>query len=563
MIPNVVKGDRMAGLIVYLASPGRSNEHTEPHLVAGDPAMMAWHDDNELDRDAALRIAKHLDRPKRAFDVEVSGGHVWHCSLSIAADEGRLDDDTWRQIAERFVEKMGFDTQQGTKAPTRWVAIHHGQSVKGNDHIHLAVNLVREDGTKANTHRDWVNAQKASREIEREFGLRVLDGSTRGRSGIGFHPAELEAEARRRARGRFEQARRKGSEKRTWASLTKDERAGLIDAVKRTEQPRFALARTVRGCATAAADEAEFVRRLRRAGVLVRPRYAEGAVDVITGYSVAHRPQFGERPMWYGGGSLAHDLKLPRLREEWPDTAEGATAAAAEWNAAKRGRRPVAPGREAHEFDPEVWTQISTDLDRLRAQLRAVPLDDREAWARVARQTSGAFAAWSTRVEPTPGPLAATADALARSAHLRERPLRPIPAGMVSASGAAMLLAAGAKGGRGAVAQAVMLRQLAGLSKAVFDAHRADQDARRAAAIERAMRRDLAQVSARLPDPGPVGLPDTKATAALRVAQQAQGARAKPMGSPVPARLEPHRPDVAATHARRPAGRDERPGMDR
>lgn len=47
MIPNVVRGDRMGGLMVYLAGPGRQNEHTEPHLVAGDPAMMAWHDDDD------------------------------------------------------------------------------------------------------------------------------------------------------------------------------------------------------------------------------------------------------------------------------------------------------------------------------------------------------------------------------------------------------------------------------------------------------------------------------------------------------------------------------------
>ena len=54
MIPNITRGRRIAGLLVYLAGPGRANEHTEPHLVAGDSAIMAWHDDAELNRDAAL-----------------------------------------------------------------------------------------------------------------------------------------------------------------------------------------------------------------------------------------------------------------------------------------------------------------------------------------------------------------------------------------------------------------------------------------------------------------------------------------------------------------------------
>jgi hypothetical protein len=41
-------------------------------------------------------------------------------------------------------------------------------------------------------------------------------------------------------------------------------------------------------------DEAEFVRRSCQEGLLVRPRYAAGRTDVITGYSVAERPRMGE-----------------------------------------------------------------------------------------------------------------------------------------------------------------------------------------------------------------------------------------------------------------------------
>jgi hypothetical protein len=297
--------------------------------------------------------------------------------------------------------------------------------------------------------------------------------------------------------------------------------------------------------------------------VLVRARYAEGRQDVITGYSVAAKPEPGERPIWYGGGHLARDLTLPRLRAEWPDTAEGAMSAAAEWTAAKRGRRPVSPGREMREPDPALWREVGADLERLREQLRSVPIEDRDTWARVARQTSGAFAAWSARVEETPGPLAATSDALARTAELRRRPVRPERAPKASASGAAMLLISAAKGGRGAVAQAVMLRQLANLAKAIYDMHRADQDARRAAQIERAIRGDLATVSARLPDPGPVGHPDTKAAEVVRTARQAQGGPQRTPGSPVPNRIEPQRPRTATAAGRYGPGAERDHGVER
>ena len=40
-MPNITRGGRMTGLLVYLAGPGRNNEHSNPHLVAGDAAIMA------------------------------------------------------------------------------------------------------------------------------------------------------------------------------------------------------------------------------------------------------------------------------------------------------------------------------------------------------------------------------------------------------------------------------------------------------------------------------------------------------------------------------------------
>lgn len=558
MIPNVVRGDRMGGLMVYLCGPGRSNEHTEPHLVAGDPAMLAWHDEAELSRESALAIARHLDRPRTAFDVEVVGGHVWHCSLSLRAEEGQLTDQKWAELADAFIAKMGFDDAEGTKAPTRWVAVRHGLSKAGNDHLHLVVNLVREDGTRASIHLDHVRAQKACRELEVEHGLQGVDGADRGRASRGYDPAEREADARRRARGRFEAARRAGKETRSWSTLSKPERDGLVEAQRRADQPRWALARTVRACATASADEAEFVRRMRRQGLLVRGRFADGTHDVITGYSVAAAPEKGERPIWYGGGHLARDLALPRLRAEWPDTPEGATQAAAEWTAARRGRRPVAPGREIREPDPALWREVEAELGQLRDQLRSIPIDDRETWAQVARETAGAFAAWSVRVEASPGPLAATADALARSAEVRRAPTKGQRVPRASAAGAALLLISVAQGGRGAVGQAVLLRQLANLAKALYDMHRADQDLRRASHIERAIRGELATVAARLPDPGPAG--PGRGVDAVRTAQQAQHGPQRPPGSPLPARLQPApRPSSAAA----PRSGSERGGIDR
>lgn len=572
MMPNVVRGHRIAGLMTYLVGPGRHNEHTEPHLVAGDGALMAWYDDNELGRDSALAIARHLDKPRAAYGVEVKGGHVWHCSLSLRADEGTLTDGDWGKIARDFIAAMEFDDNQGTKAPCRWVAVRHGLSTNGNDHIHIAVNLVREDGTKASVHNDFRRAQAAARALETKYGLEELESVRAERATRGYHPAEREAQARARARAKYERARTKmDAGTPPWERLDGMERQARIAAELRTDQPRYLLSLKVRGCATASRSEAEFVRRLRREGLLVRPRYADGRTDVITGYSVAARPEAGERPIWYGGGQLGRDLSLPRLRDGWEDTPTGAMDAAAEWNAAKRGRRVVAPGREATEPRPRQWVEQQERLSKLVDRLSEVPVEDRDTWATVARQTAGALAAWSNATEETPGDLAAAAEALSRSAQTYRRTVRPEKARTIAISGAAMLLASAARGGQGTVAQAVMLRQLIRLSERVADAAVAARDARQARLISEDVRARLDRVGAALPKPPsertqpegrtatvtierPVEPPklDPAAERARRLMDAGQAKPATAATSPVPNTIEPARRRHAA-----------RPGADR
>ncbi|MGP5288288.1 relaxase/mobilization nuclease domain-containing protein [Glutamicibacter arilaitensis] len=569
MMPNIVRGDRMAGLMTYLAGPGRSNEHTEPHLVAGDPAMMAWHDDAELSRDSALAIARHLDRPRKAYEVEVNGGHVWHCSLSLRADEGALSDEKWNEIANDFVKAMGFDDNEGTKAPCRWVAVHHGVSKNGNDHIHLAVNLVREDGTKASIHNDFRRAQAAARALEVEHGLEPLESAQAQRATRGYDPAERETQARSRARAKYERTRAKqGTKSPSWENLSGADRKAHIAAELRTDQPRFLLSLKVRAASTASNSEAEFVRRMRRDGLLVRARFADGRTDVVTGYSVAERPEAGERPIWYGGGHLGRDLTLPRLRDGWPDTPTGATEAAAEWNAARRGRRVVAPGREAHEPNPELWDQRNAELRELVDRLRAVPVDDRDTWATVARQTSGALAAWSNATESTPGDLAAAAEALSRSAQTYERTVSPQKAGTVALSGAAMLLASAAHGGQGTVAQAAIVRQLLRLTQAVHDACVAGKQARQAKLLAEDTRARLVRVRDAMPQvpttakgnggaTATIERPrtlDPEAQAMLDRLHAGQGKPASAAASPIPNKIEP-----AKTHQTTKPGTDRGP----
>ncbi|MBE0011553.1 relaxase [Arthrobacter sp. AET 35A] len=519
MIPNVTRGDRMTGLMVYLAGPGRSNEHVEPHLVAGSAPIMAWHSDSELNRDAAVAIGHELDQAKRVLDLDIPGGHVWHCSLSIRAEEGDLSDEKWSEIAHEFMDEMGF-TEASGKPPVSWVAVRHGHSTAGNDHVHIAASMVREDGTKWSPHNDFRKSQQACRTLEKTHGLEQLSTVHTSK---GIKPGEREAAARR----------------------------GYA------EPERHSLARKVRGCAVASQDEAEFVRRMRRTGALIRPRFAAGRDDVITGYRVAERPVNGQAPIWYSGTRLASDLTLPKLRSGWEDSPQAAGEAVQEWTAASRGRRVVNTGRELNEPDPQLWQRYSDELSELNKSLASVSVEDHGTWAQVARETSGAFAAWSNSVEAAPGPLAATADRLSKTAQLREYPVRPQRTVGPSAIGAAKILLTATSGNQKA-SQALMLVQLANLAKSIHDMHKAAGDVRAAQQINTVVRQRLSVVAGVLNEKPtattqtrPAGTKyaptvDAETAAAVALAARDHGAP-RTGGSVVPPKIEPARKSTLAT----------------
>jgi hypothetical protein len=42
VIDRIKKGSNVAGLLYYLYSPGKSDEHTDPHLIAGWRGDLPW-----------------------------------------------------------------------------------------------------------------------------------------------------------------------------------------------------------------------------------------------------------------------------------------------------------------------------------------------------------------------------------------------------------------------------------------------------------------------------------------------------------------------------------------
>ncbi len=99
---------------------------------------------------------------------------VWHVSLSLPPQDGRLPGEVWANIAVRYLKAMGFANNQ-------YVAIRHWDTP--HDHVHIIANRVNLATFKAvNCWQDAVRSQKILRQIEWDYRLtRVADSAKVGR----------------------------------------------------------------------------------------------------------------------------------------------------------------------------------------------------------------------------------------------------------------------------------------------------------------------------------------------------------------------------------------------
>ena len=463
MIPNIVTGGDTGGLMRYLVGPGRANEHENPHVIAGSRDIVRkWGDWETISVSQADELATRLDAymhetgtfptgKARRFNPatgavewngEIEANHVWHCSLSLSPEEAALGDEVWGRIASDFMSEMGFSGTDG-KAPCRWVAIHHGSAKNGGDHIHIAATIVREDGTKWSPWYDQRRAQKACNVLEHRYGLLVV-------------------ESREHARGsRCDSAAAQNAAKRAGTSRT----------------DRAVLEERLRAAATAAASEADFVRRARRLGVRLHPRFASGRIDIVVGYSAALRTENGQQTRWWGGGRIARDLTLTQLRTRWQDTPSSALEAVEAWKGHYPKRAP---------YDGPLWQDRLRALEHFRTHLDRLSPTDHVGLANAAADIAGLLHAQAITARTTGGRdmLERAAVQVGRCAQLKTRPAdkRLVDVGARMASDLALSIAAATNPRMAAIALA---HATVDLVHTIAELHEAAGQAATAAAIER------------------------------------------------------------------------------
>jgi hypothetical protein len=350
------RGERVEPLIYYLFGPGRREEHTDPHIVAGwrHPADLepSLRPDGKRD---FTKLTGLLLQPQASLGKRAYTRPVWHCSMRAAPGDRMLSDDEWAAIAHDVMHRTGLSPYGQEDQAVRWVAVRHGE-----DHIHLVAMLACQDGGKPSLSWERYKVRAACLAAEQRYGLRSTA------------PADRTA-ARRPTRAENEKAARRGLD----------------------EAPRLTLRRQVATAAASANSEHEFFARLDQAAVLVRKRFSVSNPSQVTGYSVALPGDTAKDggPVWYGGGKLAPDLSWPKLRQRWNPhraTRGRVPLTAEEWNAVWEHATRVAADAAA-QIRNLAWTDPAAAADAAWATSDTLHVAAAMLGSRILRQAADAY----------------------------------------------------------------------------------------------------------------------------------------------------------------------------
>jgi len=477
VITKMQRGTRTRGLVEYLFGPGRAEEHTNQRIVAAWDE--AWQGITHPDGVQRALLAAEVDAPVHKLpEAAKPAEHVYHVSISNHGQDRNLSDDEWATVAEAVADKLGLSGTD-TRAGARWFAVHHGAASGDRDHIHFVATLVREDGRGIYLNKDKLALREVAKEMQTRFGLAVRTREPGAGQRDLSRPelAAIQDLEQEQAVDTVKAATNEGGEQQP-------DRTGAAGAVAEpsapVEVPRRRLERTVRAAATAASTEAQWLARLGELGVAVEPRWARGGNRVV-GYRVAladpPREQAGSKAVWFGGGTLAHDLTLPALRAGWTRDADPATA----WRRAPTAApAPTEAGLDAAPAPTSIRPapeQVSRDFAAAATTLRGAVMTTRllggdgAEVARAARDTGGLLAAIAEHAPPAERRRLAQASAhFARAGQVEHGQARgarsPLSPGFARVAVTVLTAASG-----GTASTAVLLAQVARLTRTVAELH--------------------------------------------------------------------------------------------
>ena len=389
------------------------------------------------------------------------------------------------------MSRLGFEAS-GHRAACRWVAVRHGRSSAGNDHVHVVVDLVREDGKVARTANDFRQLSRLCADMEVRYGLSMPSkGAPRRR------PCPGSPGPRPRRRAAPDGPKRNGPSWPGWCALRLPSPAAKPSSCGSSGTPGWRPGPVT----TASVGIAWSATRWPRSPP------TEGWPSSSVGGS--WRGTSRSRPYGTAGATAR-----PRARRPPPSGLAEPRRRACTRPLGPAGTSPTAGPRpqsvgasrrsgkstgSSAQRSPAGWREATEGLGEVVRELGAVPAEDVTTWRAVASDAAGALAVLSGRLERIPGPLAHASGLLARSAQgPRQRPAKAgcVPRGTIKS--VAALMAQADLDEDTPAAWRLLFAEMLRVAQAVHDAHLARSESEQAGRLADEARKALENARARL-----------------------------------------------------------------
>lgn len=161
MITKITNGSRPGDIAAYLHGPGRKQEHVYDQQPGG--AVIGGTLGRQGERDGKNWAVDLREAAATRPDIAKP---IWHMSLRNAAGDRVLSDRQWAEIAHDMGTRMGW-------ADKPWVVVRHGE-----DHVHIVVSRVGDDGSVWNRRDDRYKARRAAVVLEQKHELTATPART-------------------------------------------------------------------------------------------------------------------------------------------------------------------------------------------------------------------------------------------------------------------------------------------------------------------------------------------------------------------------------------------------
>lgn len=155
MKAKVGRGNGFRGAMNYVMDEGQDRTgNKNPEIVGGTLSAR-----NAADAAREFSVTRSL-RPD-------TKNPVWHCSLSLPADE-RLTADAWRSVTDEFMNLMGFPPD------TQFTVVRHNDTAY--DHVHIIASRISLSARLWHGQWEARRAIESTQELERTHGLTLTPG---------------------------------------------------------------------------------------------------------------------------------------------------------------------------------------------------------------------------------------------------------------------------------------------------------------------------------------------------------------------------------------------------